>query len=156
MLILEAADSPHNSYAWKSILATQPILKRGSCWRVGDGSSISPLRDKWIPNHPSNKVFFPPNEDHWEWRVSDLIDPNTRCWDREYVLLNFQKEDAEAILRIPLSRRHIKDAVMWLHTQKGNYTVKSGYHVAAQLVKEEKNWAESFRGLRSNKVWEKL
>lgn len=88
--------------------------------------------------------------------MSDLIDPNTRCSDREYVLLNFQKEDAEAILRIPLSRRHIKDSVTWLYTQKGNYTVKSGYHVATQVVKEEKNWAESSRGLRSNKVWEKL
>lgn len=88
--------------------------------------------------------------------MSDLIDPNTRCWDREYVLLNFQKEDAEAILRRPLSCRHIKDSVMWLHTQKGNYTVKLGYHVATQLVKEEKNWAESSRGLRSNKMWEKL
>ena len=72
------------------------------------------------------------------------------------MLLNFQKEDAEAILRIPLSRRHIKDSVMWLHTQKGTYTVNSSYHVAAQLVKEEKNWVESSRGSPSNKVWENL
>jgi len=76
---LEAVDSPHSSYVWKRIMAGQNVLKRGSCWMVADGSSISPLRDKWIPNHPSNKVFFPPNEDQWEWRVSEFIDPSTRC-----------------------------------------------------------------------------
>ena len=121
---------------------------------MDDGSSKSPLTDKWIPNHPSNKVLFPPNEDQWEWRISEFIDPSTRCWDREYVLLNFQKEDAEAILRIPLSHRHIKDSVMWLHTQKGTYTIKLTYHVAAQLVKEQ-NWAKSSKGSPSNKEWEK-
>lgn len=148
------ANSPHSSHVWKSIMAGQPILKRVSCWKVDDGSSKSPLTDKWIPNHPSNKVLFPPNEDQSEWRISEFIDPSTRCWDREYVLLNFQKEDAEAILRIPLSHRHIKDSVMWLHTQKGTYTIKSTYHVVAQLVKEQ-NWAKSSRGSPSNKEWEK-
>ncbi|XP_075654773.1 putative mitochondrial protein AtMg00310 [Castanea sativa] len=49
--LLEAADSPNNSYVWKSIMVGQPVLKTSSCLRVGDGSSISPLCDKWIPNH---------------------------------------------------------------------------------------------------------
>ncbi|KAK9996960.1 hypothetical protein SO802_021646 [Lithocarpus litseifolius] len=97
-------------------------------------------------------TYFEKRELLWEWRVSDFIDPSTRCWDREYVLLNFQQEDAEAILRIPLSRGHIKDSVLWLHTHEGTYTVKLGYHVAAQLVKEEKNWAKSSRGSPSIKA----
>ena len=133
-----------------------PVLKKGICWRVGDGASIRPLRDKWIPNHPSNMVLFPPNEEQWEWRVLDLIDPFLRCWDRDSVLQIFQKEDAEAILRIPLSRRHIPDSVMWPHTKDGIYTVKSGYHVATELLKIEKNWAEGSSRSPSNKVWERI
>lgn len=37
---LEAGDVPNSSYVWKSIITPQPILKKGSYWRVGDGSGI--------------------------------------------------------------------------------------------------------------------
>ena len=55
---LDAVDSPNSSYVWKSILVGQLVLKKGICWRVSDGASIRPLRDKWIPNYPSNMVLF--------------------------------------------------------------------------------------------------
>ena len=71
---LEAEDVPNSSYVWKSILVAQPILKKGSCLRVGDGSKIRVLKDKWIPNYPTNKVLHPPMEEEWEWQVSELID----------------------------------------------------------------------------------
>ena len=149
---MDAADSPNSKYVWKSLLASQTVQKNGICWRVGDGASIRPLRDKWIPNHPSHMVLFPPTEEQWEWRVSDLIDPILRCRDRESVLRNLHKEDAEAILRIPLSHRHIQDSVMWLYTQDGTYIVKSGYHVASEILKIKKSWTESSCSPSSNKV----
>lgn len=71
-------------------------------------------------------------------------------------MLNFHKQDAEAILRIPLSRRHIQDSVMWLHTQDGTYTIKSSYHVAVEILKIEKNWTESSCSPPSNNVWERI
>ena len=40
---LEAKDVPNSSFVWKSLMATQPILKKGCCWKVGDGSSIQAL-----------------------------------------------------------------------------------------------------------------
>ncbi|XP_023920514.2 uncharacterized mitochondrial protein AtMg00310-like [Quercus suber] len=82
---LEACDSTNSSYVWKSLMATMPILKQGSCWRVGNGASINVMHDKWITNYPTCKVLHPPDEQEWEWRVSDLIDPNGRCWDRELI-----------------------------------------------------------------------
>lgn len=63
---LEAKDVPNSSYVWKSIMAAQPILKKGCCWRVGDRSEIRLLKDKWIPNYPTNKVLHPPVEEEWE------------------------------------------------------------------------------------------
>ena len=111
-------------------MAAQPILKKGCCWRVGDGSSIRVLEDSWIPNHPTNKILIHPAEEEWEWRVADLMEPDLRSWNRELIISKFHKEDAEAILRIPLSRRQVVDSVMWLHTARGVYSVKSGYYVA--------------------------
>ena len=37
---LEAANIPNSSYVWKSQIAAKYILKKGCCWRVGDGCSI--------------------------------------------------------------------------------------------------------------------
>ena len=62
------------------------------------------MEDKWIPNHPDNKIMFPTKYDEWEWRVSDLIDWSVHQWDRERIYMLFNQFDAEAILRIPLSR----------------------------------------------------
>ena len=101
--IMEASESRNSSYIWKSIMAGQPILKKGCCWRVGDGSSIRVLADSWIPNHPTNKILIHPVEEEREWRVSNLMEPDLRCWNRELIMSKFHKEDAKAILRIPLS-----------------------------------------------------
>ncbi|KAL0009965.1 hypothetical protein SO802_005073 [Lithocarpus litseifolius] len=90
--LLEAGDSTNSSYVWKSLMAAMPILKQGSCWRVENGASISVMYDKWIVNHPTCKVLHPPEEQEWEWRVSDLIDPNLRCWDRELIWNKFHEE----------------------------------------------------------------
>ena len=35
-----------------------PILKSGCYWRVGNGSSIWAHSDRWISNHPTNRIFY--------------------------------------------------------------------------------------------------
>ena len=88
-------------------MVAQPILKKGCCWRVGDGSSIRVLAESWIPNHPTNTILIHPVEEEWEWRVADLMEPDLRSWNRELIMSKFHKVDAEAILRMPLSRRQV-------------------------------------------------
>ena len=63
---LEAVESPNCSFVWRSIMAAQEILTQGCCWRVGIGSPIRVTKDKRIPNHPTNMVIHPPQEDEWE------------------------------------------------------------------------------------------
>ena len=82
---LDASNAPNCSYVWKSLMSAQPILKQGCCWRVGDGSTIRVLVDKWLPHQITNWILHPPVEEEWEWRVSDLIDWQTNCWDHEIV-----------------------------------------------------------------------
>ena len=120
-------DCQNSSYVWKSLLAAQPILKKGCYWRVGNGASIRVLKDCWLPNHPTKKILFPPEEEIWEWRVSDLVDWQTHQWDRERIMAMFHQFDAEAILQVPLSRRVAQDGLVWSFTKRGKYTVRSGY-----------------------------
>ena len=89
-------------------MAAMPILRSGCCWRVDNGEDIWVKKDKWIPNYPSNKVLHQVAEEGVaeegeEWRVSVLIDPDLHCWRRELIMASFQRDDAYAIYKIPLS-----------------------------------------------------
>lgn len=96
---------PNSSYVWKSLTAGQPILKKGCCWRVRDGSNIQVTQDRWLPNYPTNKVLHPPLEEDGDWRVLELIDWTMLDWDCGVLAAKFHREDVEAIIRVPLSRR---------------------------------------------------
>ena len=75
--------------------------------------------------------------------MSDLIDWQTNCWDREIVENKFQRDDADAISRIPLSHRQVPDEIFWLHTKSGEYLVKSSYRTARLISRREENKAGS-------------
>ena len=47
----------------------------------------------------------------------------------------FEKEDAKAICRIPLSRRYVADSLVWLPNKKMLFTVRSAYKMARELMK---------------------
>lgn len=94
---LEAVDHPNSSYVWKSLLAAQPILRKGCCWRVGTGSSIRVLSDKWLPGHRTNKILVPPNEVEEDWHVLELINWTTFQWNHAFIDMAFSRYDAEAI-----------------------------------------------------------
>ena len=76
-------------------------------------------------------------------------------WSSAIIHAIFHKDDANAILRIPLSHRQTSDVIMWLHTKKGVYLVKSGYHAARQLQKMD-TWAETSSGPIGVQVWSKV
>ena len=80
-----------------------PILKDGHCWRVGNGSSIRVLEDRWIPNHSTNKMLHPIQDDIDELVVSKLINLELHVWRSDLIMSTFHREDADAICRIPLS-----------------------------------------------------
>ena len=55
--LLEAKESPNCSYVWRSLMTVMPILQSGHYWKVANGVSINALKDKWLPNFPTNKVL---------------------------------------------------------------------------------------------------
>ena len=81
-------------------MATQPILLSGHCWRVGNGLLIDVLKDRWIPNYPTNKILHPVHRDVEEMMVADLINPDLHIWRNKEVMATFHREEAEAICQI--------------------------------------------------------
>ena len=136
-------------------MAAKPILEKGCCRRVGDGSSIRIFSNRWLPNHPTNKVLVPLYEEAEVRTVSELIDPEQKEWRREFIMANFHCDDANAICHIPLIRWSVMDSIVWLHNKKGVYSVKSGYHVARQIMRDG-DVAESSSGPTGQFVWAKL
>ena len=144
--------SPNSSFVWRSIMSTMLILRSRSCWQVGNGESIKVLLDKWISNYPTNKVLHPVHEDEEDWRVSDLMDSELHRWRQDIIMERFNREDVEAICKIPLSHRRETNAVVWLHNKDGKYSVRSDYHVARKVLKE---WAECSIDSGQH-IWKKL
>ena len=77
-------------------------------------------------------------------------------WDRERIYNCFNQLDAEAILKIPLSRRHVQDRLVWKFGRKGKYEVKSGYHVARMLDGDSNGREDSSDPRRNYRLWNKL
>jgi hypothetical protein len=53
-------------------------------------------------------------------------------WDQEALETNFIKADVQAVKRVPL-RRSAADVWAWSREKHGLYTIKSAYHVLADL-----------------------
>ena len=136
-------------------MATMPILQSGHCWRVGNGVSINALKDKWLPNFPTNKVLNP-IQDNWdELLVSELINLELNAWRYEDIRTIFHSDEVDAICQIPLSRRCVVDTMIWLHNPWGVFTVKSSYHVARRTISKAAQVGTS-RGCTAKQVWDAL
>ena len=129
-----------------------PILRSGYCWRVGNGSSISVLEDKWIPNHPTNKVLHPIHELVDEMAISELIDLELHVWRGDMIMTLFHREDVDVITKIPLSRRVIPNSISWLHNKNGKFTIKFAYKVERRM-RGNGNQAESSGRCVGKLIW---
>ena len=135
--------------------AAKPILKRGSCWRVGNGETIRILNDAWLPNLPTNTVLHPVQNIKEGMKVVELMDLISRWWDRDLILRSFNREEDEVILRIPLSHRYTSDTLFWLAKKSREYSVRTGYHTTCRLAKEQ-DWVECSKGVMGGGVWRTL
>ncbi|KAL9441066.1 hypothetical protein AB3S75_019689 [Citrus x aurantiifolia] len=128
---LRASIGSNPSYIWRSIMWGRQVIHNGHRWRIGNGEKISVYRGNWIPRpstfKPLSRIKMP-----IDTTVSMMVDNENR-WKTYLIQQNFVKDDAEAILSIPLPRRQSEDEVIWHYDKRGKYTVKSGYQVALKL-----------------------
>jgi hypothetical protein len=41
-----------SSYTWRSIMFGRGLIQRGLRWGIGNGESVSVIKDKWVPGFP--------------------------------------------------------------------------------------------------------
>ena len=85
-----------------------------------------------------------------------LIDETAHEWDRGLIRENFSRDDADAILRIPLSRSDVPDKIVWLPNKDGLYSVKSEYYIVGLLAKEINGMEGSSDGQNKGLIWSRL
>ena len=93
---------------------------------LGDGEKIVAARDPWL----RNKINFQVEQNQFytgrEEKICSLFLPGEK-WNMALIQRNFLKDDAEAILSIPIPQRTVRDRVVWTHSTDGAYTAKHAY-----------------------------
>lgn len=143
------------SYAWRSIMFAQDVVRAGYRWRVGDDTSIQIWKDKWIPKPSTFQVISNQNTLPASVTISELINEVTREWKINLVKHVFLPDDAQAILSIPRTNKRTKYCMIWAHTPKGIFTVNSAYKVALSLV-PSKTMEEASNTNNQGQFWRKI
>ncbi|KAL5781025.1 hypothetical protein ACOSP7_006054 [Xanthoceras sorbifolium] len=93
-------------------------------------SPTSPLVQMWKMSASTFKPFSNAPVD--DLMVASLISPSSHSWDLVKLDQVFVAADRDSILEIPLSFGECNDSLIWHFDKNGEYSVKSGYRVAAQ------------------------
>lgn len=125
--VLEANRGHYPSYTWRSIWGAKSLVLEGLAWRIGNGTMVKALYDKWVPFNDNMAMPRPIASAPSDLSVADLIDFNEGGWD--YGALNqwFDEETIDAIFSIPIFPPWSNDKMFWWLSKNGIYTVKSGY-----------------------------
>ncbi len=126
---LEASVPGGASFVWRSICEANVVLKAGLRWRVGTGSRINIWKDAWLPTPTTHRVLTPIRVLAESATVDCLIDLETMRWDGTLLDAIFLPRDKEIIQAIPLSKRRPVDRWIWTGMRRGNFTVRSAYHL---------------------------
>ena len=87
----------NSSFVWRSLLAARDIIFNGSKWWVEDGKTVGVYSHKWLSHPP-----IPLNEHAQDMKVSELLDVESRQWDRGKIETLFAPRTRQEILAIPL------------------------------------------------------
>lgn len=66
--------------------------------------------------------------------VKDLMLPDEKKWNSSLINAIFPMEVANKILRMPLVSAAAHDALIWNPDKKGEYTVRSAYHLCQEVT----------------------
>ncbi|WJX55042.1 hypothetical protein P8452_40859 [Trifolium repens] len=131
--IFHAQQSRGSSYAWQSLFQAIDLVKKGSCWQIGNGKSTHIWEDNWIFWHNGYKALTPTPGQANLSTVSDLIlDHPVRSWNATLISQHFFPFEGTLIKQTPLMMEDTEDILMWPHTNEGIYSVKSGYNLLKQ------------------------
>ena len=120
------------------------------CLNFGDGRSIGVTSHKWLPTGP---VFL--HEPDEQMRVCDLINHDTRQWDRGKLVATFTQRACAEILALPLNHLDSQDSLIWTENRAQKLSVKTAYRVALKLKSTglAEHSSVQAHGITWGKIW---
>ena len=146
---MEAGLGNNPSYVWRSLLAARELIREGSIWQVSDGRTIKVSTHKWLSHKP---VFI--GEPQPNLMVSELIDENSRQWNREKLFDLFAYRTWMEIMAIPLAQVSVRDKLNWKENIWKVFSVKSAYQVALRL--KQQDCVKHSTAVRDRPIWNKI
>lgn len=129
------------SYAWRSMIAAQTLIKQGARVVIGNGRSTKLWEERWIGSMSASMVTSTKQvSPQLKMRVAkaekvcDLMTQTGREWDMELIRNIFPDETQERILAINPQGIIGEDTYTWDFSKTGHYTVKSGYWVQRNVI----------------------
>ena len=132
---LECGVSSSASHGWRGVCIGRDLLKTHLGKAIGSGKETRVWCDPWLSLTSPSSPMGPPTEAQQSMLVADLICPSTKEWIREKVQL-LLPEYAREIFPIKPSKKGAPDRFIWLLSNNGSYSAKTGYQAAClQLEK---------------------
>lgn len=102
------------SWAWHNLLAGRDAVIPGAVWVVGDGKSIIPFSDAWIPDHYDSMLGLQPITDHQaNAYLEEWIDHSGRTWKENSVRREVLDQEAQQDLSVPIPMLPKPDELKW-------------------------------------------
>jgi hypothetical protein len=128
------------SFTWRSIWSTMPMLSLGYRWKIGDGNDINVWKDRWIRTRHNLRPSSIPSSNLLNMIVSQLFNPTTNTWNRNFIASIINTQDTSDICKIPLHSRTDSDTIIWNAYPNGSYTVKSAYKMSLGISDQRTNY----------------
>ena len=87
-------------WAAQSIFVCRKVISKGLCHRIGDGLNTWIFEDPWVPNEPGFIPQIRSGVSIAVHLVADLINQDTRQWDRGKLSILFDPPTVNKILNI--------------------------------------------------------
>lgn len=152
--VLQATIGHAPSYAWRSLHQALWVLKKGCCWKVGNGASIDIWEDNWLHQQNGYKVLTKNPGNPNIKKVQDLMLDNPPRWNIDLIDNTFISFEGALIKQIPLTHTRSQDSIMWMLNDTGEYSVKTGYY-AQQIWKTQQAQGASNSDVMDT-VWKKV
>ena len=115
------------NFMWRSIFATQNLLKQRCRKRIGDGESTRIWKVPWLPDTINGYLSTKMSNELEEVNVSGLMEMEGCKWDEEIIRDLCNDRDRELITSVILPTNKRGDDWYWILETKGNISVRSSY-----------------------------
>ena len=118
-----------SSHGWRGICLGRDLLKTSLGRAIGDGKSTLIWEDPWLSFSTPLQPMGPPTLQSQGMMVSQLLCPENLTWQREKIHQLLPSYE-DTILELNPSKLGAQDKFVWLPSKTGEYSAKSGYHIA--------------------------